>query len=93
LAKLQANYILAGKGRFTAEYNHQTVKVSSNPNELSVPFEMARGKKEGVSKRWQLRAEYTVAKNILFTFLYSGRDDAGLTDIIHTGQAEVRAYF
>ncbi|MCB0282689.1 MAG: hypothetical protein H6627_04890 [Calditrichae bacterium] len=93
VGKTEANYILPGKGRVTADFEYQTVNVVSNPLRLTVPFEMARGKKEGVSKKWQLRAEYTVSQNILFTLLYTGRDDAGFTDIIHTGQAEVRAFF
>lgn len=93
IAKTQANYVLAGEGRITADFEYQTVNTTFNPLGLTVPYEMARGKKKGISKKWQLRAEYTVSKNILFTFLYSGRDEAGFSDIIHTGQAEVRAFF
>jgi hypothetical protein len=93
IAKIEANYIAVGKGRITADYEHQVVNVFSNPLNRSVPFEMARGKKEGTSKKWQLRAEYTFSKNILFTFLYRGRDEAGFSEIIHTGQAEIRAFF
>jgi hypothetical protein len=69
------------------------VKITANPLQSTIPYEMAHGKREGVSKKWQLRAEYTVAKNILFTLLYRGRDDAGFNQIIHTGQAEIRAFF
>lgn len=93
VSKLQANYVVAGKGRISAEYEQQVVKATSNPLDVSIPFEMAGGKKEGVSKKWQLRAEYTVSKNILFTLLYRGRNDAGFNQVIHTGQAEVRAFF
>lgn len=93
IGKSQANYVLAGKGRITADFEYQVVTPTSNPLNQVVPYEMARGKKEGISKKWQLRAEYTVSKNILFTFLYSGRDEAGFDEIIQTGQAEVRAFF
>ena len=93
VAKVQANYVAAGNGRITADYEHQLVETLSNPFDVTIPFEMANGKRAGVSKKWQLRAEYTVAKNILFTLLYRGRDDAGFDQIIHTGQAEVRAFF
>ncbi len=93
VGKIQGNYILAGKGRITADFEYQSVTPTFNPKKLAVPFEMARGKKEGISKKWQLRAEYTVSKNILFTFLYSARDEAGFNEIIQTGQAEVRAFF
>jgi len=89
----EVNYQVAGKGRVQLRYEYQSVSVLSNPLDLTVPFEMALGKKEGVSKKWNLRAEYTVAKNILFTLQYTGRDEAGFREVIHTGQAEVRAFF
>jgi hypothetical protein len=54
---------------------------------------MAGGKREGVSKSWQLRGEYTIAENVVISLFYNGRDDAGFKEIIHTGQAEIRAYF
>lgn len=87
------NYALLRKGRISAEYEYQDVNVIDNPNKLIVPFEMARGKKEGVNQRWQLRGEYTVTENVVFTLFYTGRDDANFDKIIHTGQAEIRAYF
>ncbi len=87
------NYSIPAKGRISAEYEYQTVNTLDNPLNLSVPYEMANGKKEGISKKWQLRAEYTVAKNIVFTLFYNGRDDASAKNIIHTGQAEIRAFF
>jgi hypothetical protein len=69
------------------------VNVLDNPSDVSIPFEMAGGKKEGVSKSWQLRGEYTIAENVVISLFYNGRDDAGFEKIIHTGQAEIRAYF
>ena len=87
------NYSILKKGRISSEFEYQDVKVIDNPNDLVVPFEMARGKKEGANKRWQLRGEYTIAENVVFTLFYSGRDDANYDKVIHTGQAEIRAYF
>lgn len=87
------NYSILKKGRISSEYEYQDVKVIDNPNNLVLPFEMARGKKEGVNQRWQLRGEYTVAENVVFTLFYSGRDDANFEKVIHTGQAEIRAFF
>lgn len=91
--KGRINFSLPGKGRVSAQYEYQVVKPTENPLDLSIPYEMAQGKKEGVSKLWNVRAEYTVAKNILFTLFYSGRDEAHYEKIIHTGQAEIRAFF
>jgi len=87
------NYSILKKGRISSEFEYQDVKIIDNPNDLVVPFEMARGKKAGVNQRWQLRGEYTVAENVVFTLFYSGRDDANFDKVIHTGQVEIRAYF
>jgi hypothetical protein len=90
---MRVTYALLRKGRITADYEHQTVKVLDNPTAASIPFEMARGKKEGVNQRWQLRGEYTVTENVVISLLYRGRDEPAFDQIIHSGQAEVRAYF
>ena len=92
--KGRINYSLPGKGRASANYSFQKVNVTSNPlDRVVVPYEMAAGKKEGNSQFWDLRIEYTVAKNVVFTFYYNGRKEANFTNTIHTGQAEIRAYF
>ena len=87
------SYALPAKGRLSGEYNIQNVQITHNPLNLTVPFEMANGKKEGLTQTWQLRAEYNVAKNIQFTLFYTGRNEAGFDRVIHSGQAEVRAFF
>ncbi len=91
--RLRLNYAIPAKARISADYEYQQVRVTENPQNLVVPFEMAKGRKEGASRKWQVRAEYTVATNIVLTFFYNGRDEAGFENIIHTGQAEVRAFF
>ena len=91
--KGRINYSLPGKGRASANYSFQIVNVTSNPDNKVVPYEMAAGKKDGNSHTWDLRIEYTVAKNVVFTFYYNGRIEPNFEDTIHTGQAEIRAYF
>jgi len=91
--KAKLAYALPGLGRISSDYQYQSVNVTSNPQNHVVPYEMAKGKKKGASQNWQLRAEYTLMKNIVFTFFYSGRDDAGFDRVIHSGQAEIRAFF
>ena len=86
------NYELPVRGRATVEYQLQNVTVTRNPQNLVVPFEMAQGKKKGLSHTWQLRLEYTLSKNVLFTLQYTGCKDAGFKRTIHTGQAQLRAY-
>ncbi len=93
LFKSRLNYALPGSGRISGEYQLQSVQVVKNPLKQSVPYEMAHGKKEGLSQTWQARFEYTLAKNIVFSMFYNGRDEAGFERIIHSGQAEIRAFF
>jgi hypothetical protein len=90
---LRTSYAILRKGKISSSFNYQMVNVLNNPLEVSIPFEMAGGKKEGVSKSWQLRGEYTIAENVVISLFYNGRDDAGFEKIIHNGQAEIRAYF
>jgi len=89
----RANYALLGKGKISTSFDYQMVNTLRNPTGASIPFEMARGKKEGVSKNWQVRGEYTIAENVVVSLYYLGRDDAQFEKIIHSGQAEIRAYF
>jgi len=89
----RSTYAILRKGRVTADFDFQQVDVLSNPGNVPIPFEMARGKREGISKSWQLRGEYTLAENIVFMLTYSGRDDADFDKVIHLGQAEIRAFF
>ena len=92
-ALFRTSYAFLGKGKLSASYDYQVVTVLKNHLNQSVPFEMAKGKKEGLSKSWQIRGEYTVAENVVISLFYNGRDDAGFDHIIHSGQAEIRAYF
>jgi hypothetical protein len=89
----RSTYAILRKGRVSADFDYQLVSVANNPTNAPIPYEMARGKREGINKSWNLRAEYTLAENIVFTLTYNGRDDAGFDKIIHQGQAEVRAFF
>ena len=92
-ALLRTSYSILGKGKISTSFNYQMVNVLNNPLNVTIPFEMAGGKKKGISKNWQLRGEYTIAENVVISLFYNGRDDAGFEKIIHTGQAEIRAYF
>ena len=89
----RVNYALLQKGRLTAEYDWMDVTVIKNTGQVALPYEMARGKKAGLSKQWRIRGEYTVTDNIVISVFYEGRDDATYQKTIHSGQIEVRAYF
>jgi hypothetical protein len=89
----RASYAFLRKGKISTLFDYQRVNILENPTEATIPYEMARGRKEGVSKSWQIRGEYTIAENVVISLFYNGRDDADFERIIHTGQAEIRAYF
>jgi len=89
----RASYALLRRGKISTSFDYQRVNILENPTEATIPYEMARGRKEGVSKSWQIRGEYTIAENVVVSLFYNGRDDADFERIIHTGQAEIRAYF
>jgi hypothetical protein len=89
----RVNYSLLQKGRLSAEYDIVNVDVIDNPTRSAIPYEMARGKKEGLNKQWRLRGDYTLATNIVFSVFYEGRADADYQKTIHSGQAEIKAYF
>ncbi len=93
LLRGRLSYALPGRGRASALYQYQSVNIMDNPLQLTIPYEMARGKKAGISQTWQVRLEYTLTRNVLFTLFYSGRNEAGFSRVIHSGQAELRAYF
>ena len=89
----RASYAFLRKGKISTSFDYQRVNILDNPTKATIPYEMARGRKEGVSKSWQIRGEYTIAENVVISLFYNGRDDADFERIIHTGQAEIRAYF
>jgi hypothetical protein len=57
-----------------------------------VPFELTKGLVIGKSYFWTLNFEYRISNFIQATLNYFGRAE-GRSKVIHTGTAEVRAYF
>lgn len=91
--KPQVNYSVKGKARAQAQLSFLNVKITENPLDLPIPFEMGKGKKEGNSLLWNLRFEYFMSNHVTVTVNYNGRRDAGAERTIHVAQAEVRAFF
>lgn len=86
-------YAIRGRARVSADVTALKVNVLENPFEVPVPFEMARGKKEGFSWLWNSRFEYFLSTNVTISATYTGRKDALASQVIHLGKAEVRAFF
>lgn len=83
----------SGKGRVQVNFQRLQVEVLNAIPGYVIPYNMAKGKKEGVSYNWSLNAGYALNQYINLNITYSGRKDSGYTKILHTGQAEVKAFF
>jgi hypothetical protein len=84
------SYSLEGKGRIRAEIERNEVTLSDNP--LFLPYELTKGLNGGKSFFWNVSFEYRLTNFIQATINYLGRAE-GNSKVIHTGTAEVRAYF
>lgn len=83
-------YSLFGKGTIRTEISRNEALLSTDP--LFVPFELTKGLVIGKSYFWSLNFEYRITNFIQATINYFGRAE-GKSKVIHTGTAEVRAYF
>ena len=91
--KPRINYAIAGKARAQTNVSLLNVNILDNPFQKPIPFEMAKGKREGLSLLWNFRFEFFISSNITSTFSFTSRKDAGAPRTIYLGQAEVRAFF
>lgn len=84
-------YSLRGKGRLSSEF--EWVRVQVEPRGQVLPYELARGNREGTTLRWNLAFEYRVSGNVNFSLSYLGRKEAEREQIAHLGKMEMRASF
>ncbi|HEY3249995.1 MAG TPA: hypothetical protein VGK25_02645, partial [Ignavibacteria bacterium] len=83
-------YSLSGKGTIRAEISRNEAILSSNP--VFLPFDLTKGLIVGKSYFVTVNFEYRISNFIQATLNYFGRAE-GKSRFIHTGTAEVRAYF
>ena len=83
-------YSLLGKGTVRAEISRNEAILSTNP--AFVPFDLTKGLVVGKSYFVTVNFEYKISNFIQATLNYFGRAE-GQSRFIHTGTAEVRAYF
>lgn len=83
-------YSFSGKGTLRSEISRNEALVNANPQ--FVPFDLTKGLVIGKSYFWQLNFEYRISNFIQATINYFGRAE-DKSKVIHTGTAEVRAYF
>jgi hypothetical protein len=87
---LKFNYSLEGKGKLRIEVNRYEAILSINP--LFLPYELTKGITVGKSFLWSVGFDYRITNFIQATVNYFGRAE-GRSKVIHTGTAELRAYF
>lgn len=85
------SYALSRQGRIRAEVS--LTRVTAEPGNRFIPFEMAGGRRVGTTAAWSVGFNYRFASNVMLNLSYNGRKEQGRPDTIHVGRAEVRAFF
>lgn len=83
-------YSLSGKGTLRSEISRNEVILNTNP--AFIPFDLTKGLVAGKSYFWSVNFEYRISNFIQATINYFGRAE-DRSKVIHTGTAEIRAYF
>ena len=78
-------------GRLRIEFERGEVKV--NKTSTIYPFELTGGRQAGLTYIWRGIFDYSISKNLQATINYDGRVEGADRKIIHTGRAEVKAFF
>lgn len=84
-------YNVLSKGSFTAEANYILIHYDDAAN-TPVGYEMLEGLKTGQNITWKAGWQRTLANNMQLNVGYEGRKSPGIRSI-HTGTAQIRAYF
>ncbi|MCC7301106.1 MAG: hypothetical protein IT233_00540 [Bacteroidia bacterium] len=90
-AGIEFRYNTLQKGSFTAKANFIYIRYRGTPSG-SVSFEFLEGLNSGNNITWGLNFQRTLSNNLQINLSYDGRLPEGLS-VIHTGGAQVRAYF
>jgi len=83
-------YSFASVGRVRLEIERS--EIVFNQTLLTFPYELTSGKLEGKSYFWRAFLDYSISKNIQANINYDGRVE-GARRVIHTGRAQVTAFF
>jgi len=86
----KASYSFLAQGRLRTEF--EWARVSSQPKNAAISWEMAQGNKAGDNYRWSLGVDYRVNQYISATVSYSLRSQPE-RPTRHLGRAEMSAFF
>jgi len=87
---LRVIFSFESAGRLRLELERNEVLLNSNP--LSFPYELTAGRVAGKSYFWRSIFDYGISKNIQASINYEGRVE-GNRNVIHSGKAQVTAFF
>jgi hypothetical protein len=87
---LTFTYAFTGSGRLRIEL--QRDELSPNITTNNLPFQLTQGDVIGKNYFLRINFDYKISNNLQATLSYDGRKQ-GNEKIVHTGRAEVRAYF
>lgn len=87
----EARYNSVRKGLLSARFNRVEIRYNADTN-TPLAFEMLEGLKAGINYTWGLSFQRNLGNSLQLGINYEGRRPAG-TRIIHTGSAQVRAFF
>ena len=83
-------YSFSGKGTLRSEISRNEVIIDTQP--VFLPFDLTKGLVVGKSYFWSVNFEYRISNFIQATINYFGRAE-DKSRVIHTGTAEIKAYF
>lgn len=87
---LRLIYSFTFQGRLRLELERDEVKL--NQSDVIFPFELTNGRNEGMTIILGTFFDYSISKNLQATINYNGRSE-GSGGFIHSGRAEVKAFF
>ena len=80
------------KGSFNFKANYIQIKYNAVEQNTSLAFEMLDALKKGQNITWGIAYQRNLSANMQLSITYDGRKSEG-TKAIHTGGAQIRAYF
>jgi hypothetical protein len=83
-------YAFQSKGRVRVEISRNEALLNTSP--VFIPYDLTAGVVAGKSYLWNAAFDYRISNFIQATINYLGRAE-GNSKVIHTGTAELRAYF
>ncbi len=83
-------YSFVSSGRIRLEIERDEVILNLDQNNF--PYELTNGRPSGKSYYWRAAFDYSISKNIQASVNYDGRSE-GKKQVIHTGRAQITAFF